>query len=451
MKMKNFNDFFKSILKNSGLSLSRDLCIPEIRDIISKINDYYYTNYEGIGFTYELDDYYEYFSEFHKFWEKYHKDILNPSIDEVCCEKVAEILHDIYLKYGKSLFYELYETYSLRSDEICRIRYFSANQDFRGTRSFEDLFKKYIDDPSIFDTSNINLNPEDFLRNIRITSLSQSDKRVKYARIASQILININIEPYELLENFDNDIFELRNFLISNKGSGFGSKKTDMFLRDMVVLGVWKNPMNFDKIDVASDINTIKVGLRTGILKTEIPLVSSFMDIFCYQYGLIDEMNAFAWRTVWKIWNDKYPDECVDSPCLIDNLIYRIIGKEFCKDSLCVFKCETEQHTFKWHSSRNRTCQVCYENKIQNKADVILKVLPCSDDDGYIVIEKNKFVSGNNPLLLGIKVCPFVSVCNPKDAKFKKLNPPKSISILGQTGWESAKTRRNEGGGGLMS
>jgi hypothetical protein len=34
---------------------------------------------------------------------------------------------------------------------------------------------------------------------------------------------------------------------------------------------------------------------------------------------------------------------------------------------------------------------------------------------------------------------------------FKKLNPPKSISILGQTGWESAKTKRDEGGGGLMS
>ena len=35
---------------------------------------------------------------------------------------------------------------------------------------------------------------------------------------------------------------------------------------------------NFDKIDVASDINTMKVAFRTRILKTEIPLVSSFLD-----------------------------------------------------------------------------------------------------------------------------------------------------------------------------
>lgn len=52
-----------------------------------------------------------------------------------------------------------------------------------------------------------------------------------------------------------------------------------MFLRDMVVLGIWQNVDGFDKIDVASDINTIKVALRTGIIKTEIPLVSSFLDI----------------------------------------------------------------------------------------------------------------------------------------------------------------------------
>ena len=29
--------------------------------------------------------------------------------------------------------------------------------------------------------------------------------------------------------------------------------------------------------------------------------------------------------------------------------------------------------------------------------------------------------------------------------------PPKSISIMGQTGWNSAYTRQDEGGGGLMA
>ncbi len=43
-----FNIFFKSLLEQSGLSLSKDLSINEIRLIISKINEYFYTNYDGI-------------------------------------------------------------------------------------------------------------------------------------------------------------------------------------------------------------------------------------------------------------------------------------------------------------------------------------------------------------------------------------------------------------------
>lgn len=449
--MDSFSTFFKALLTNSNISLSRDLTINEIKFIISKINEYFYTTHEGIGYTNILDDDFEYFSEFHKFWERYHREILNPQIDEEQCSVVANVLHDVFVKYGKQLFYELYGTASLDKKEICKIRYFSANQDFRGSRDFKDLFERYKDDPSIFDKENINQNPEDFLRNIGITSLSQNDKRLKYAVKASQILIDNKIDPYDLLAFCDNDIERTRNFLINNRGSGFGNKKTDMFLRDMVVLEVWKNPRNFDKIDVASDINTVKVALRTHILKTDIILLSSFLDIFCYQYSLIDEMNAKAWRRVWEIWKDKYPNECIESPCLIDYFVYRIIGKEFCKETLCIFKCESKNHTFKWHSGRNKTCQICFKNKIKSKAYVVDKVLPCTDEEGYIVIERSIFVSGDNPLLPNLRECPFVFVCNPKDEEFKKLNPPKSISILGQTGWESARAKVSEGGGGLMS
>lgn len=35
--------------------------------------------------------------------------------------------------------------------------------------------------------------------------------------------------------------------------------------------------------------------------------------------------------------------------------------------------------------------------------------------------------------------------------KIKKLMPPKSISILGQTGWTTAYTEIGIGGGGLMA
>lgn len=450
--MDNFNNFFKTILKNSKLTLGRDLSLEEISFIISKLNEYLYTNYEGIGYTDALDDKFEYFSEFHKFWEKYHKDILNPKIDEKQCEVIADILHEVYLRHSDRLFYELYNTSTLELEEICKIRYFSANQDFRGSRDFNDLIKKYRDDPTIFDKKNIFNHPEDFLRNIGITTLSQSDKRVKYAITAAKILLNNNIEPHELIKFCNNDLLEVRKLMLENRGSGFGKKKIDMFLRDMVVLNVWKKAKNFDKIDVASDVNTIKVALRTGILKTDIVLISSFLDIFCYQYGLIDEMNALAWRYVWEIWHKKYPKECIDSPCLIDYFVYRVIGRDFCRESLCVFRCETKKHNFKWHSSRNQTCQICFkEEKIRNKALLIKKVLPCTDEDGYIAIGKSEFVDGKDALLSGIKECPFIKACKPKAKEFKKLNPPKSISILGQTGWESAKTRSDVGGGGLMS
>jgi hypothetical protein len=449
--MTSFSCFFKSLIKSSIFSLKRDLSIEEVRFIISKINEYFFTNYEGIGFTNILDDEFEYFSEFHKFWEKYHKEILNPQIDLIQCDKAAEILHNVFMRFGKAPFYELYDTFSLEPTEICKIRYFSANQDFRGSRDFEELFQIYRDDPSIFDKETINNDPEDFLKNIGITSLSQNDKRVKYAITASQILIDKNIEPYDLFRYFKKDLCKIREFLLSNRGSGFGRKKTDMFLRDMVVLGVWKNPINFDKIDVASDINTVKVALRVGILKTSIPLVSSLLDIFCYQYALIDEMNAMAWRKVWEFWRKKFPTESIESPCLMDYFIYRIVGKDFCNEKLCIFECETKLHIFKWHSGRNKTCQICHKNKLKNKAYCINKILPCTDNDGYIAIEKSNFTAGDTPLLPNLKECPFEIVCQPKRNSFKKLNPPKSISILGQTGWESAKTRKDTGGGGLMS
>ena len=54
-------------------------------------------------------------------------------------------------------------------------------------------------------------------------------------------------------------------------------------------------------------------------------------------------------------------------------------------------------------------------------------------------------------MLSGIKECPFAKACNPQDSKFKKFNPPKSISILGQTGWDGARAEADCGGGGLMS
>lgn len=448
--MNSLDEFFKGLISIVKLELnSKNLNITEQQQIISKINEYLFTNYVGIGTTHILDSDFEYFSEFHKYWEKNHRKILNPQIDDYQCDILADVLHNIYLKYGKTPFSELYDTLGLNKSEICRVRYFTANQEFRGTRNFEDFARIYQRDPAIFDTNYIYRNPEEFLSHLRLGTLSQSDKRIKYAKISAELLIENRIEPIELLELSENDFLILKKKLTNTQGSGYGKKKTDMFLRDMRLLDVWSEGRNFDKIDVASDINTIKVALRSSILKTDILLLSSFLDIFCYQYGLIDEMNAKAWRQVWEIWNNKYPEECIESPCLMDYLIYRLIGKEICKEKLCLFKCDEVGHEFFWHSSRNRSCQICYEEiKERRPASLIFKDLPCKHLEGTIFFEKNKQVA---KFLPGITQCPFIIACKPNLPEFRKLNPPKSISILGRTGWQTAKTRRDEGGGGLMA
>lgn len=427
----------KSILNSFNSSLN----IKQARQLIKELNEFLYTNYDGIGLT---EDKLDYFSDFHKYWESHHKEILNVQIDDANCSLVADALHIIYLKTSGKAFSDIYDTRDLDKEAICRIRLLTANQDFRGSRIFNDLAKIYNADNSIFDEKIINQTPEDFIKNIQVTGLSQNDKRIQYAKSISQFLIDYNSAPYNILSKFDNDVESFKTALTAYPHSGYGNKKADMLIRDMVVLGVWDDVKNFDKINVASDINTIKVALRTGILKTAIPLVSSFLDIFCYQYGYIDEMNALAWRRVWEIWQNKYPSESITSPCLLDYFIYNIVGKQFCKEILYIFMGDSCNHQFKWHSGRNKTCQVCYNKGNYNKAHCIYKVMPCSDVDGHLAISKIPFAK-----LYNISSCPFKDICINNGNTH--LLPPKSISIWGQTGWTTAYTKKDNGGGGLMA
>ena len=428
---------------------SNDLSIEKAREIVKSINEFLYTNYQGIGFTEALGDAYEYVSDFHKYWEENYREILNATIDDNSCKQVAEALHGIFVKTKGKAFSNVWDTCGLTNEQVCRIRLLSANQDFRGSRNFSELAKIFKDDNTIFDEEKIYADPADFVRQLKISDLSQTDKRNSFAKNIAEFVLKTKKSPYELISFFDNDIYELRNALINYQGAGYGNKKADMFVRDMVVLGIWNNVKGFENIDVASDVNTIKVALRTGILKTAIPLVSSFLDIFCYQYGYIDEMNAKAWRRVWEIWKANYPNECISSPCLMDYFVYKVVGKQFCKESLSIYKCEKYGHFFKWHSPRNKTCQECYKNGEKGiKAFSVQKVYPCNDPEGYIAIYNSEFVQ-SLPDDEKIKECPFKSICDSNG--LKNLQPPKSISILGQTGWTSAYTEKGNGGGGLMA
>lgn len=426
----------------------QNLSIEQARLVVRNINDFLYANYDGIGTVEALGEQYTYISDFHKYWHEHHRDILNIQIDDQACYKTAHALHEVYLRTYGQAFSEVYDVNSLSKEDVCRVRFLTANQDFRGSRSFADLSNIFLTDSSIFDEHTIFDDPDDFIKSIGITGLSQSDKRVQFAKNISKFLLERGTSPYDLIDCYDRDVYALRNDIIQTQNAGYGNKKADMFIRDMVVLDIWDNVTGFDRIDVASDVNTIKVALRTGIMKAAIPLVSSFIDIFCYQYGYVDEINARAWRRVWEIWNEEFPGETVSSPCLLDYFVYNVVGKQFCKNILCTFRCDGENHIFKWHSGRNRNCQICAANHIRNKATLIDKHLPCADAEGHIAIEKTEFVrSGvSSP---NYSECPFKSVCEENDRK--NLEPPKSISIKGQTGWETAYTSRNQGGGGLMA
>jgi len=446
--MEELNNFLKSILKIINVPLDNTLSIEQARYVIKEMNDFLYTSYDQIGEISALnDEKTKYFSEFHRYWEKNHKEIINAKINEGKCIEVADVLHDIFIKTNGEAFTELYDTYGLKSEEICKVRLLTANQDFRGSRNFIDLAKIYKSEPSIFDLNSIFDDPEKFIKKIGITKLSQNDKRVLYAKVIAKFLINLSIEPYDLFDKFKKNVYEIRKTLTSLTGAGYGNKKADMFLRDMVVLNIWKEPIGFEKIDVASDVNTIKVALRSGILTTDIPLVSSFLDIFCHQYGHIYDLNAKAWRAVWEIWKHKYPKQTIISPCLMDYFIYGVIGRQFCKEILRIFKCDKYAHEFKWYSGHNKICKICSKNKEKQKAKLIGKLFPCMDREGHIAINKTKFGKSN---ILKLDNCPFSSICK-LSLDSVVLQPPKSISIRGQTSWESAYTKKEAGGGGLMA
>jgi hypothetical protein len=173
----------------------------------------------------------------------------------------------------------------------------------------------------------------------------------------------------------------------------------------MADLGVWKYQKNIEKLDVMSDKNTMRVALRTGILQFRIPLLASFLDVFCYQYSMVDRLNREAWRRVWEEWDKIYNNHKPPTPASMDYLIFRL-GKIACRPNK----------------------RFCPPGK--NIGEKKLESLIPQD---RLIFRSNRY-------------CIFSEVCR---SERKILNAPNSISIEGRTGWKSGKT--NEGGGGGIS
>jgi len=485
--------FFEKLLKPLIDYYKGGISIENVRKSLLKINQFFFNSNPEIG-QLKIDDLEletSFFSEFHKIWFDKAEEIIDPQIDIDKCKIAAEVLHNVKKQYNDLPFTHKISFKGLSTEDIATVRFLTANQDFRGSRETEYFFELYKDNPSSFDLQKIYRNPANFLSDIKITNLSQNDKREKYVKTTAKFLLSRNISAYDIADYYKNDVLEIKKNIVDTVGMGYGNKKTDMLIRDFYEWNIWKKLKGISDINVASDINTIKIALRTGILKTKLtPLISSFLDIFCYQYSIIDEWSSQAWRKVWEEWKNNYPETAPYGPAYMDYFLYNIIGKDFCNENLFEFKGEECNHKFYWHSGRNKFCLVCkdkYRNnkvtfkEINNKlfaicernsdhfyevknrrskkckiceqtsiptANIVKRFLPCTHDKGYIFMNSSKYVLS---VLKGIKICPFEKLCKPKSENFIKLNPPKSISILGRTGWESAKTNISAGGGGLMS
>jgi hypothetical protein len=413
------------------------------RHILERLNAHFHQTYDGNVVSTLNGDEYQYLPDFHKYWESHHPEIINAKIDRAQAKLAARALHEASIKYGENIFDVTLNTRGLTQKAIAQVRFFTANQDFREPP--EDQFGKYLEDNTQFDARAIESNPSGFLQFLGNSRLSQNDKRLDFARHAAEFLLERNIKAYQIAAYYDNDAKKIRAGILENIGMGYGRKKTDMFIRDMAVLGVWSNLSNMDVIDVASDRNTMKLALRTRILQTEIPLLSSFLDILGYQYGYIDEKSAAAWRAVWKEWKMIAPETAPSAPCMMDFLLYRI-GREYCGDKLVEFVCENG-HRFFHFGAKKKLCPQC-----RSTLTPIKRLIPCQahtvqlprDEDGLLLLdEENLFRTFDG-------VCIFESACRPKSDDFRKLSPPKAISIIGRTGWTDSYAFKDEGGGGMM-
>ena len=444
----NLRNFIMSLYLEIGISVPKDwnVTTEEItlaQKVLEKLNEYFFQTYEGIGTVKLNEKEFQYFSDFHKYWEAHHAEIINAKINREQAKLAARAFHEAFNRYNKSVFDVTLNTRGLTKKAIAQVRFFTANQDFREPP--EDQFGKYLEDDSQFDARCIKDDPSDYLDFLGLSRLSQNDKRLDFARHSADFLLEKGINAYQIAEYYSNDAKKIRDGFLENVGMGYGRKKTDMFIRDMAVLGVWPNLFNLDVIDVASDRNTMKLALRTRILQTEIPLLSSFLDIFGYQYDYIDTMSAAAWRTVWEEWKLAEPETAPSAPCMMDFLLYRI-GREYCNDKLVEFVCDNG-HRFFHFGAKLKLCRQCRANITPER-----RLIPCQtqlnnlprNEEGQLLLDES------NLLRTFDGVCIFETVCSPKSGEFKKLSPPKAISIIGRTGWTDSYAYKDEGGGGMM-
>src|SRR5271165_5097263 len=125
------------------------------------------------------------------------------------------------------------------------------------------------------------------------------------------------------------------------------------------------------------------------------------------------------------------------------------LGGNTAKTNLVEYECE-HGHRFFWFGAGLRRCAACSRND-RGKAKPIARMLPCQADAAKLPREDGLLLLKEENLLRTFDgKCIFEGTCEPKSDKFRILDPPKSISIKGQTSWTNSMADRERGGGGMM-
>ena len=401
--MSNFLNFLERVAQHCSIKFDAAMFRGEdeyelAANVLNEINRFLYQKKATLPS--------EYISEFHKYWEENHEKVLHPKVNPNGeCLAVAKVLENIY---ESNIIKVQLDTLDLTKEEIANVRFFTAIQDFNiDVHARSNPFEFYKRHPDCFKPKKVKDNDllVDELLNF-LGAQSQRDKRKPWMLNSAKLLVEkYDSSAYKINEAHKRDVVEIVKALTTEERYGFSTKKAHMFLRDMADLGVWQYKRNIEKLDVMSDKNTMRVALRTGILQFRIPLLASFLDVFCYQYSMVDRLNREAWRKVWEEWGKVSNNHRPPTPASMDYLIFRI-GKIACRP-------------------HKRFCPP--------EKDVSEKKLESLLPQDRLIFRGNRY-------------CIFSDVCQ---LERKILNAPNSISIEGRTGWKSGKT--NEGGGGGIS
>ncbi|MBC8275691.1 MAG: hypothetical protein H8E40_12085, partial [Chloroflexi bacterium] len=339
-----FSAFLKELLGALGVQAEfphQQSEIDTARQFLHQLNKFLYQRDKELGN--------DYISRFHKYWERNHEAILGLSIDDAQCLRLAKILEPVYAQpqdYPQYLTKPPITREGISDRAVANVRFFTAIQDFKINihKGGRNPFGQFKEHPEWFSAADLVENSGlvgDFLQYLEATG-SQGDKRRKWMIAAAKFLIEeFDGDAYNILAACDRDAGTIRDKLASAGYLGYSYKKADMFLRDMAEWGVWHYTENAHLVDVASDSNTMRIALRTSIIKTKIPLLASYLDVYCYQYSAVDTRAANAWRRVWESWADIPNNHRPPTPASMDFLLYYSVGKQICrptpKCNICPF------------------------------------------------------------------------------------------------------------------